>query len=180
MGDTDVDFFLETLKQLIVSPKVESIRKEKHQLKSLEEEIKYMRGFLKVTEKKCNKHSEVMNLVRHIKDMVSEAENTIELFVVQAFKANHAHFLRQRQDNWFSGFPVLECVKKMFETHQDHLSLALESVKKEIKTLKAEVKKIYDENMYDVNGVASNKLEQSFSKTEVLAMSGSNEDNIMS
>ncbi|KAG5561272.1 hypothetical protein RHGRI_004340 [Rhododendron griersonianum] len=145
MGDTDVDFFLETLKQLIVSPKVESIRKEKHQLKSLEEEIKYMRGFLKVTEKKRNKHSEVMNLVRHIKDVVSEAENTIELFVVQAFK---------------------ECVKKMFETHQDHLSLALESVKKEIKTLKAEVKKIYDENMYDVNGVASKKLEQSFSKTE--------------
>ncbi|KAG5561274.1 hypothetical protein RHGRI_004340 [Rhododendron griersonianum] len=92
-----------------------------------------------------------MNLVRHIKDVVSEAENTIELFVVQAFKANHAHFLR---------------VKKMFETHQDHLSLALESVKKEIKTLKAEVKKIYDENMYDVNGVASKKLEQSFSKTE--------------
>ncbi|KAG5561273.1 hypothetical protein RHGRI_004340 [Rhododendron griersonianum] len=135
MGDTDVDFFLETLKQLIVSPKVESIRKEKHQLKSLEEEIKYMRGFLKVTEKKRNKHSEVMNLVRHIKDVVSEAENTIELFVVQAFK-------------------------------QDHLSLALESVKKEIKTLKAEVKKIYDENMYDVNGVASKKLEQSFSKTE--------------
>ncbi|KAG5561276.1 hypothetical protein RHGRI_004340 [Rhododendron griersonianum] len=75
-----------------------------------------------------------MNLVRHIKDVVSEAENTIELFVVQAFK--------------------------------DHLSLALESVKKEIKTLKAEVKKIYDENMYDVNGVASKKLEQSFSKTE--------------
>ncbi|KAG5561275.1 hypothetical protein RHGRI_004340 [Rhododendron griersonianum] len=82
-----------------------------------------------------------MNLVRHIKDVVSEAENTIELFVVQAFKANHAHFLRQRQDT-------------------------LESVKKEIKTLKAEVKKIYDENMYDVNGVASKKLEQSFSKTE--------------
>ncbi|XP_058204019.1 putative disease resistance protein At1g58400 isoform X2 [Rhododendron vialii] len=163
MGDTDVDFFLETLKQLIMSPEVESIRKEKYQLKSLEEEIKYMRGFLKVTEKKRNEHSEVMNLVRHIKDVVSEAENIIELFVVQAFKANHAHFLRQRQ-YWFS--PVLEYVKKMFKTHQDHLSLVLESVKKEIKTLTAEVKQIYDENMYDVNGVASKKLEHPFSKTE--------------
>ncbi|KAI8567313.1 hypothetical protein RHMOL_Rhmol02G0111500 [Rhododendron molle] len=177
MGDTDVDFFLETLKQLIVSPKVESIRKEKNQLKSLEEEIKYMRGFLKITEKKRNEHSEVMNLVRHIKGVVSEAENIIELFVVQAFKASHAHFLSQRQD-WFS--PIIECVKKMFKTHQDHLSLALESVKKEIKTLMAEVKQIYDENMYDVNGVAGKKLVHSFSKTEVSTMSGSYEDNIRS
>ncbi|KAG5560811.1 hypothetical protein RHGRI_003984 [Rhododendron griersonianum] len=74
MGDNAVDFFLDTLKQLIMSSEVESIIKEKHQLESLEEEIEYMRGFLKVTEKKRNELSEVMNLVRWIKDVVSEVE----------------------------------------------------------------------------------------------------------
>ncbi|KAG5560853.1 hypothetical protein RHGRI_004012 [Rhododendron griersonianum] len=114
MGDIDVDFFLKTLKELIMSSKVELIIKEKQQLESLEEEIKYMRGFLKVTEKKRNEHSKVMNLVRWNKDVVSEAEKIIELFVVQAFKANQ---------------------------NQDHLTLDLdfESVKKEIKTLTAMV-----------------------------------------
>ncbi|KAI8566935.1 hypothetical protein RHMOL_Rhmol02G0081100 [Rhododendron molle] len=111
MGDFDVDFFLETLKQLIMSSNVESIIKEKHQLESLEEEIKYVRGFLRVTEKKRNENSKVMNLMRQIKDMISEAEDIIELFVVQAFKANQ---------------------------NQDCLSLDLESVKKKIKTLAAE------------------------------------------
>ncbi|KAI8566939.1 hypothetical protein RHMOL_Rhmol02G0081400 [Rhododendron molle] len=146
MGDIDVDFFRETLKQLIKSSKVRSIMREKHQLESLEEEIKYMRGFLKVTEKKRNKHAEVMNLVRKIKDVVCEAENIIELFVVQAFKAKLApYFLRQ---------------------HPDDISLDLESVKKNIKTLTAKIKQIFDENMYDINGVASKKLEHSFFKSE--------------
>ncbi|KAI8566946.1 hypothetical protein RHMOL_Rhmol02G0082200 [Rhododendron molle] len=141
MGDIDVDFFLETLKQLIMSSKIESIIKEKHQLESLEEEIKYMRGFLKVTEKKRYKHLEVMNLVRQIKDVVSEAENVVEMFVVQAFKANQ---------------------------NQDHLTLNLdlESVKKEIKTLTAEVKLIYNANMCDIIGVEGKKLEHSFSTSE--------------
>ncbi|KAG5560857.1 hypothetical protein RHGRI_004016 [Rhododendron griersonianum] len=149
MGDTDVDFFLETLKQLIMSSKVESIIKEKHQLESLEDEIKYMRGFLKVTEKKRKEHSEVMNLVRQIKDVVSKAENIIELFEVQAFKANHVlpNFLRHPQDHPF---------------------LNLEIVQKVIKTLMTEVKKIYDENMCDINGVVGKKLERSFSESEGL------------
>ncbi|KAG5560847.1 hypothetical protein RHGRI_004006 [Rhododendron griersonianum] len=153
MGDFDVDFFLETLKQLIMSSNVESIIKEKHQLESLEEEIKYMRGFLMVTEKKRNENLKVMNLMRQIKDMISEAEDIIELFVIQAFKANQ---------------------------NQDCLSLDLESVKKKIKTLAVEVKQIYDENMCDIYGVVGKKFGHSFSRSEVSSMSGSYEDNIMS
>ncbi|XP_058201763.1 putative late blight resistance protein homolog R1B-23 [Rhododendron vialii] len=137
MGDFDVDFFHENLKQLIMSSGFSSFTREK--LESLKEEIEYMRIFLKVTEKKRNKHLEVINLVRQIKDVVFEAENIIERFVVQALKANQ---------NW------------------NHLSLDLESVKKKIKTLMAKVKQIYDENMYDINGVAVEELEHSFSKIE--------------
>ncbi|KAI8534218.1 hypothetical protein RHMOL_Rhmol10G0072000 [Rhododendron molle] len=94
-------------------------------------EIKYLREFLKVTEKKCNEHIEVMNLVRQIRDVVLESENTIELFVSHAYK-------------------------------QDDLSLDLESVKKEIKTLTVKVKQMYDENMYDINGTTVQKLKHSF------------------
>ncbi|KAG5523538.1 hypothetical protein RHGRI_035370 [Rhododendron griersonianum] len=55
-GDTAVDFFLETLKNLIMSSDLDVIIDEKHQLQSLAEEIKYLRGFLKITEKKRKEH----------------------------------------------------------------------------------------------------------------------------
>ncbi|XP_058202683.1 putative late blight resistance protein homolog R1B-8 [Rhododendron vialii] len=77
--------------------------------------------------------------------------------------ANHAPYLRQHEDCFPS---VLRCVKKMFKTRQDHLSLDLKSVKKKIKILTTGVKQIYDENMCDINGVAGKKLEHPFSKTE--------------
>ncbi|XP_058184413.1 putative late blight resistance protein homolog R1B-16 isoform X2 [Rhododendron vialii] len=130
MGDTAVDFFLETLKQLITGSKLHSILDKKHQLESLEEEIKYLRGFLKATEKIRKEYSELMELVMQIRSVVSEAENILDLFVIDSFKL-------------------------------DNPSLDLESVKKEIKDLTAEVKQIYDENMYDINGATVNKLKHS-------------------
>ncbi|KAG5523209.1 hypothetical protein RHGRI_035132 [Rhododendron griersonianum] len=86
MGDIAVDIFLETLKHLITNSKLLLIIGEKHQLQSLEMEIKYLREFLKVTEKKRNEHIEVMNLVRQIRDVVLESENIVELFVSRAYK----------------------------------------------------------------------------------------------
>ncbi|KAG5523197.1 hypothetical protein RHGRI_035123 [Rhododendron griersonianum] len=86
MGDIAVDIFLETLKQLITNSKLRLIIGEKHQLQSLETEIKYLREFLKVTEKKRNEHIEVMNLVRQIREVVFESENTVALFVSCAYK----------------------------------------------------------------------------------------------
>ncbi|KAI8529681.1 hypothetical protein RHMOL_Rhmol12G0243600 [Rhododendron molle] len=142
MGDTAVDFFLETLKQLLTCSNLDFTIDQKLQLQSLEEEIKYLREFLKITEKKRNEHSEVMKLVMQIRDVVSEAENIVELFVVLVIKADHAFdFLRE---------------------HKDYLSFDLvEKVKKEIKTLTAEVKQIYNENMYDMNGVVVKKPKHS-------------------
>ncbi|KAG5523194.1 hypothetical protein RHGRI_035120 [Rhododendron griersonianum] len=52
MGDIVVDIFLETLEQLVTNSELLSIIGEKRQLQSLEIEIKYLREFLKVTEKK--------------------------------------------------------------------------------------------------------------------------------
>ncbi|KAH7847218.1 hypothetical protein Vadar_023418 [Vaccinium darrowii] len=67
---------------------------EKQQLESLEEKIEYLRGFLKVTEKKRNEHSEVMKLVMQIKDVVSEAGNIVRQFVVDSVKDDASYSLR--------------------------------------------------------------------------------------
>ncbi|KAH7846002.1 hypothetical protein Vadar_008499 [Vaccinium darrowii] len=173
MGDTAVDIFQETLKQLITNSKLSLIIKEKHQLQSLEEEIKYLRGFLKDTEKKRNDHPEVMNLVKQIRDLIAEAENIVELFVVHAFKADHVPYsLREHLDHLFLYLGTIikglkNIVVHAFKAdhlpyslceHEDHLSLDLGTIKKGMKTLTAEVKKIYDENMYGINGVAVKQL----------------------
>ncbi|KAI8558127.1 hypothetical protein RHMOL_Rhmol04G0065200 [Rhododendron molle] len=130
MGDITVDFFQETLKQLVTSSKLGLTIDEKRQFQSLQEEIEYLRGFLKVTEKKRNEHSKLMELVMQIRDVVFETENIIDLFVDCNFKRP---------------YQLLQV---------DHPSLDLESVKKKIKTLMAVVKQIYDTKMYDINGVA--------------------------
>ncbi|XP_058210477.1 putative late blight resistance protein homolog R1A-3 isoform X3 [Rhododendron vialii] len=130
MGDITVDSFQETLKQLITRSKLGLTIDEKRQLQSLQEEIEYLGGFLKVTEKKRNEHSKLMELVMQIRDVVFEAENIIDLFVGRDFKRPNAY------------------------QYLDHPSLDLESVKKKIKTLMAKVKQIYDMTMYDINGVA--------------------------
>ncbi|KAG5515672.1 hypothetical protein RHGRI_036649 [Rhododendron griersonianum] len=129
---------------------------EKRQLQSLQEEIKYLRGFLKVTEKKRNEHSKLMELVMQIRDVVFEAENIIDLFVDCNFK-------------W--PYPLLQV---------DHPSLDLESVKKKIKTLMAMVKQIYDMKMYDINEVAVKIPKHSSTGSEVSVMPGSYENNILS
>ncbi|KAI8529686.1 hypothetical protein RHMOL_Rhmol12G0243900 [Rhododendron molle] len=172
MTDTAVDIFLETLKQLTTSSNLDFIIDEKHQLHSLEEEIRYLRGFLMTTEKKRNEHLEVMKLVRQIRDVVSEAENIVELFVIRAFKADPSEKKERKKKK------KKKKKKKAIHENQDHLSLDLESVKKEIKTLTAEVKKIYDENMYDIYGDAVKKLKHS--STESRAMSGMRSTNIKS
>lgn len=147
MGDIAVDFFLETLKQLITSSKLDSIICAKHELQSLEEEIKCLREFLKVTEKKRNKHTEVMKLVLEIRDVVSKAENVVERFVIDAFKADHLTFGTNKRKA------------------DDGLSLGLECVKEEIKTLMPKVKQIYNENIYAVSGVAVKEIIQSSTRS---------------
>ncbi|KAG5523204.1 hypothetical protein RHGRI_035127 [Rhododendron griersonianum] len=160
MGDIAVDVFLETLKQLITSSNLDVIIDVKDQLQSLENEIKYLREFLKVTDKKCKEHPEVMKLVMRIRDVVSEAENIVEQFMVLVLKDDHAIECQDHLflDLFFEGHSL----DIIFERH----SLDLESVKKKIKTLTDEVKQIYEENKYDLNGVAVKKLKHSSTKSE--------------
>ncbi|XP_058195746.1 putative late blight resistance protein homolog R1A-3 isoform X2 [Rhododendron vialii] len=163
MGDIAVDIFLETLKRLITNSKLRLIKGEKHQLQSLETETKYLREFLKVTEKKRNEHIEVMNLVRQIRDVVFELENTVELFVSRAYKLDHLSGW-DKIFEWFRWDRFCESLFlcKLLCNDHDYLFLDLQSVKKVIKTLTAKVKQMYDENLYDINGTTVKKLEHSF------------------
>ncbi|KAG5523207.1 hypothetical protein RHGRI_035130 [Rhododendron griersonianum] len=171
MGDTSVDFFLETLKQLITSSNLPIDTKD--QLQSLENDIKYLRRFLKITEKKRNEYSEVMKLVMQIRDVISEVENIVELFVIHAFKADASPFQNNNKKKKKKQKKKEKKKKKnAIREHQDHLSWDLESVKKKIKILMANVKEIYDENMYDLDGIEVKKLKHSSSKSEVSTMSG--------
>ncbi|KAG5551604.1 hypothetical protein RHGRI_009873 [Rhododendron griersonianum] len=123
---------------------------EKRQLQSLQEEIKYLRGFLKVTEKKRNEHSKLMKLVMQIRDVVFEVEDIIDLFVDRDFKRPNAYqYLRQ----------LLKV---------DRPSLDLKSVKKKIKTLMAKVNQIYNMKRYDINGVAVKIPKHSSTRSEGL------------
>ncbi|GAB2296713.1 hypothetical protein Dimus_030821 [Dionaea muscipula] len=150
MGDTAVDCFLETLQQQQQLIADGLIIDEKHQLqlKLLEDDIKYLRWFLTITEKKRNQHWEVMKLVKQIRDVVSEAENIVELLF--------AHLVSKVDDITISADTLGQ--------HQDQLFLDLERLRKEeIKTLMAEVRQIHKENMYDIIfnvAVAVKKLEQ--------------------
>ncbi|KAI8529344.1 hypothetical protein RHMOL_Rhmol12G0218000 [Rhododendron molle] len=158
MGDIAVDIFLETLKQLITNSELFLSIGDKHQLQSLEMEIKYLREFLKVTEKKRNEHIEVMNLVRQIRDVVFESENTVGLFVTEKCKEHIIVMNFLRLMRLIFGDLVFESdyTEKLFK------EVDLESVKKEIKILTAKVKQMYDENMYDINTTTIKKLKHSF------------------
>ncbi|KAH7846415.1 hypothetical protein Vadar_013792 [Vaccinium darrowii] len=192
MGDTAVDVFLETLKQLIRSPQLDSFREEKLQLQALEKEVKYLRGFLKVTEKKRYEHSEVMKLVLEIRDLVYQAEKTIEYILIGALKGKH--FTR---DSQLGNIPIgsspldadgrvpiyigaetsstdllrlnvkevkpavkvnkhVEEVKPVVHVRFD-LRILEWDIKEKMKTLTTKVKQIYDENIYDIKGIAEKK-----------------------
>ncbi|KAL7000833.1 hypothetical protein U1Q18_001983, partial [Sarracenia purpurea var. burkii] len=129
MADTAVDFFLETLKQLM-SSKLELIIHEKDRLQSLSEELQTLRKYLKDSEEKRYEHSEVEKLVNQIRDVASEAEDIVELFMVRAFMHNESRTTIGKSHNF------------------SDLSLKLFPVRKEIRTLVTTVKQIYDRKMY--------------------------------
>ncbi|KAA8535362.1 hypothetical protein F0562_030365 [Nyssa sinensis] len=78
---TAVDFFLDNLMELM-NCRFDLIRCENKKLKSLYEELEYLRRFIKDTEEIRNEDEKVNNLVAKIRDVAFEAENIVDLFVV--------------------------------------------------------------------------------------------------
>ncbi|KAA8535370.1 hypothetical protein F0562_030373 [Nyssa sinensis] len=79
--DTAVDFFMENLMELMNCDN-EFILHEKDSLKSLYEELEFLRKFLKDTEEKRKENIKVKDLVAKIRDVTFEAEKSVDLFVL--------------------------------------------------------------------------------------------------
>ncbi|KAH7841622.1 hypothetical protein Vadar_032219 [Vaccinium darrowii] len=141
MDDTAFDSFLMALKQLISSSKYDLVRERKHELQSLEKKMKRLREFLKLAEKKYDKHSEVTKLVTEIRRVAAMTEKTVDSLILLAFKDDASDSLPE---------------------HQTRLSHNLQRVDAEFETLSAEVHQIfYEIEYYSTVGEASKKLKQS-------------------
>ncbi|KAA8519401.1 hypothetical protein F0562_013657 [Nyssa sinensis] len=88
--DTAVDFFMENLMELMNCDN-EFILDEKDNLKSLYEELEFLRKFLKDTEEKRKENIKVKDLVAKIRDVTFEAEESVDLFVLDAVSESTFH-----------------------------------------------------------------------------------------
>ncbi|PSR91028.1 Late blight resistance protein like [Actinidia chinensis var. chinensis] len=85
MAETAFDCILENLKQAI-NGNADLIPNEKDQIRSLCEELGFLRTFLKDWEGKHYEHQAANHLVKHIIDVANKAEDTIELYITKKDK----------------------------------------------------------------------------------------------
>ncbi|PIN20016.1 Apoptotic ATPase [Handroanthus impetiginosus] len=97
MADLAVDFLLQNLQRLqIYHPDL--IRDAENHLEMLENNLRLFKAFLKDSTKKLRKYESVRELARQIRDVVFEAEDTIDAFVSQAAESKTKnYFLRAFQ-----------------------------------------------------------------------------------
>uniref|UniRef100_A0A5B7BL80 Uncharacterized protein n=1 Tax=Davidia involucrata TaxID=16924 RepID=A0A5B7BL80_DAVIN len=130
MADAVVDFLLENLKQLLLY-NVDLISGVKDQIESLYRELSLMKAFLKDSMEKRSEYETVRELVRQIRDVAYEAEDIIDTFVV--------NMAMQKARS-----PMRRIV------HVFDYSTNLRNVGKEIESIKAKVKEIYDKKMFGI------------------------------
>ncbi|XP_028124912.1 putative late blight resistance protein homolog R1A-3 [Camellia sinensis] len=136
MAETSVDLLMENLKELMKS-KIDLILDEKDQIESLYQEFGFLRSFLKDWEDKLCEAKEVSNMVRRIRDLANEVEDTIDLLVVEA----------SLKDTYKSGKVDHVC----------DLSLNLGNFKEEIEAIKTELTEIYSNKSHDIGPMQERK-----------------------
>ncbi|KAA8532451.1 hypothetical protein F0562_032484 [Nyssa sinensis] len=129
MIDTTMDFFLENL-MLLINCDNELILVEKDQIKSLYEELGFLRNFLKDSERKRYEHERVNNLVAQIRVVSYEAEDIVDWFVLKAVMLMDRSLV---EETWGVFAP-----------------LKLDDVMEDIKLIKTEVMEIYEKKMYNI------------------------------
>ncbi|KAA8532444.1 hypothetical protein F0562_032477 [Nyssa sinensis] len=164
MTDTAVDFLLENLKQLIACEEIVSELSlvQNDQINSLYEEFGFLRKFLKDVEGKRREHEEVKSLVARIGDVTYEAEETIDLFMVRFLHMQEKSMAEpemHQAEGAADSLIVFLCMREKSiaepEMHPKREKnaeivkiLMLDHAMKEIKSIKKEVKKIYDKKLY--------------------------------
>ncbi|KAD7117598.1 hypothetical protein E3N88_04866 [Mikania micrantha] len=158
MADAVVEFLLENLKQLLLYNS-DLISGVKDRVESLYKELSLMKAFLKDSKEKRSEYEYVRELVRQIRDVAYEAEDTIDTFVVNA--------AMQKERSTFG---------KIF--HALDYPTKLRSVAKDIESIKTKVKEIYDTKRFGIEalyaGESSKKSSSSHKRKPVVE-----EDNVV-
>ncbi|KAL8229354.1 hypothetical protein R6Q57_014254 [Mikania cordata] len=158
MADAVVEFLLENLKQLLLYNS-DLISGVKDRVESLYKELSLMKAFLKDSKEKRSEYEYVRELVRQIRDVAYEAEDTIDAFVVNA--------AMQKERSTFG---------KMI--HALEYPSNLRSVAKDIESIKTKVKEIYDTKRFGIEalyaGESSKKSSSSHKRKPVVE-----EDNVV-
>nr|XP_043640332.1 putative late blight resistance protein homolog R1A-10 [Erigeron canadensis]XP_043640333.1 putative late blight resistance protein homolog R1A-10 [Erigeron canadensis] len=133
MADAVVEFLLDNLKQLLLYNS-DLVFGVKDQVESLYKELSLMKAFLKDSKEKRSEYEYVRELVRQIRDVAYEAEDTIDTFVV------NATLQRERS--------TLKKIAHVFE-----YPAKLRSVAKDIESIKTKVKEIYDNKRFGIEAL---------------------------
>lgn len=133
MADAVVEFLLENLKQLLLY-NADLISDLKGQINSLYRELSLMNAFLKDSKEKRSEYEYVRELVRQIRDVAYEAEDTIDAFIVNAAMHKERSTLRKF-------------------THGLEYATKLRAVAKDIEAIKKKVKDIYDNKMFGIEAL---------------------------
>ncbi|KAL0446707.1 UNVERIFIED_CONTAM: putative disease resistance protein RXW24L [Sesamum latifolium] len=130
MTDAVVEFLLLNLKELLLYHS-DLIYGLKDQVESLHKDLSLMKAFLKDTREKCNEFEYVREVVRQITDVAYEAEDIIDTFVVNA-AMQKSRGTMSRMIHVFDNASVLR------------------NVGREIESIRAKVKEIYDKKMFGI------------------------------
>ncbi|KAK4400120.1 putative late blight resistance proteinR1A-10 [Sesamum angolense] len=130
MTDAVVEFLLSNLKELLLYHS-DLIYGLKDQVESLHKDLSLMKAFLKDSREKRNEFEYVREVVRQITDVAYEAEDIIDTFVVNAAMQKS----RGRMSRMIHAF--------------DNASL-LRNVGRQIESIRAKVKEIYDKKMFGI------------------------------
>ncbi|KAK1423626.1 hypothetical protein QVD17_18932 [Tagetes erecta] len=146
MADAVVEFLLDNLKQLLLYNS-DLIYGVKGQVESLYKELSLMKAFLKDSKEKRSEYEYVRELVRQIRDVAYEAEDTIDTFVVNA--------AMQKERSTLSKI-----------VHVFDYPAKLRNVAKDIESIKKKVKEIYDNKMFGIEALYASGASKKFSSSQ--------------
>ncbi|KAL2484753.1 Disease resistance protein (CC-NBS-LRR class) family [Abeliophyllum distichum] len=133
MSDAAVEFLLENLKQLLLY-NANLIFDVKGQVEFLYNDLSLFKAFLKDSSEKRNKNETLKELVKQIRDVVYEAEDTVDTFVAQAA-------VHKSRSSIERAFHIFDYPAK------------LRSVGKRIEGIRAKVKDIYDNKKFGFEAI---------------------------
>ncbi|CAA2993882.1 late blight resistance homolog R1B-17 [Olea europaea subsp. europaea] len=128
MSDAAVEFLLENLKQLLLY-NANLILDVKGQVEFLYNDLSLFKAFLKDSTEKRNKNATLQELVKQIRDVVYEAEDTVDTFVAQAA-------VHKSRSSIERAFHIFDYPAK------------LRSVAKRIEDIRTKVKDIYEHKKF--------------------------------